>query len=125
MLALRQVNGVNFQVGHGPEILCKLHPLCRTQKLKPYFWTYCVHSWKNKYFEPHHDNVNVIYYIDAASGGAFDYFKLNGVKYCYVYELRPSSGSGTDGFILPASQIDPSIRETFASFYSFADQIPA
>ena len=24
MLALRQVNGVNFQVGHGPEILCKL-----------------------------------------------------------------------------------------------------
>lgn len=83
MLALRQVNGVNFQVGHGPEILY------------------------------------------AASGGAFDYFKLNGVKYCYVYELRPSSGSGTDGFILPASQIDPSIRETFASFFSFADQIPA
>lgn len=27
MLALRQVNGVNFQVGHGPEILCKLHVL--------------------------------------------------------------------------------------------------
>ncbi|XP_061180741.1 carboxypeptidase A2-like [Saccostrea echinata] len=83
MLALRQVNGVNFVVGHGPEILY------------------------------------------AASGGAFDYFKLNGVKYAYVYELRPASGSGTDGFILPASQIDPSIRETFASFYSFADQIPA
>lgn len=75
--------------------------------------------------EPHDDNVKLIYFTDAASGGAFDYFKLNGVKYSYVYELRPSSGSGTDGFILPASQIDPSIWETFASFFSFAEQIPA
>lgn len=118
MLALRQVNGVNFQVGHGPEILCKLHVLCCTEKIKPL-------SRANKLLETHNGNVKFIYYSDAASGGAFDYFKLNGVKYCYVYELRPSSGSGTDGFILPASQIDPSIWETFASFFSFADQIPA
>ncbi|XP_048748806.1 zinc carboxypeptidase-like [Ostrea edulis] len=83
MLALRRVNGVTFQVGHGPEILY------------------------------------------AASGGAFDYFKLNDVKYCYVYELRPGPGAGSNGFILSASEIDPSIRETFASFHSFAVQIPA
>lgn len=31
MLALRQVNGVNFQVGHGPEILCKLHVHLKTK----------------------------------------------------------------------------------------------
>lgn len=28
MLALRRVNGVTFQVGHGPEILCKLKKRC-------------------------------------------------------------------------------------------------
>lgn len=35
MLALRQVNGVNFQVGHGPEILCKLNYIVALKKLKP------------------------------------------------------------------------------------------
>ena len=66
----------------------------------------------------------IIILSDAASGGAFDYFKLNGVKYSYVYELRPKTAA-QGGFELGERSIDPSIRETFASFHSFAEQIAA
>ncbi|KAI6379384.1 hypothetical protein MCOR25_001972 [Pyricularia grisea] len=36
-----------------------------------------------------------------------------GATYAYTYELRPGSGSGTSGFVLPAAQIQPTVRETF------------
>lgn len=44
-------------------------------------------------------NGNVKFILDVVFGGVFDYFKLNGVKYCYVYELCFLSGFGIDGFI--------------------------
>ena len=66
----------------------------------------------------------LIYIIDQATGGTYDFFKLSGIKYSYVYELRPAS-EGEGGFNLDASHIYPSIMETFASFYEFSRLIPA
>jgi hypothetical protein len=48
----------------------------------------------------------------------------NGIKYTYTYELRPSSSS-SQGFVLPESQIEPTIEETFASLWKFAEEIYA
>lgn len=55
---------------------------------------------------------------DAASGGAYDYFYLNGVPYSYTYELRPSS-STSNGFVLPASEIPNGTQEVFVSLLAF------
>lgn len=58
-----------------------------------------MYRWENKLLELYYDDVNFIYYLDVVFGGVFDYFKLNGVKYSYVYELCFFSGFGIDGFI--------------------------
>ncbi|CAC5419667.1 CPA2 [Mytilus coruscus] len=61
----------------------------------------------------------------VASGGAYDHMKLNnGIKYSFTYELRPGSGSSW-GFELPENQIAPTIEETFASLWKFAEEIYA
>jgi len=66
-----------------------------------------------------------VLFIDVASDGAYDHMKLNnGIKYSYTYELRPSSGS-SQCFVLPESQIEPTIEETFASLWKFAEEIYA
>lgn len=44
------------------------------------------------------------YLIDAASGGSYDWAKaIDGVKYAYALELRPSSNTADSryGFMLP------------------------
>ena len=57
----------------------------------------------------------------VASGGAYDHMKITrGIKYSYTYELRDT---GFYGFNLPASQIQPSFEETFASLWRFAVRI--
>ncbi|OPL20383.1 hypothetical protein AM593_08281, partial [Mytilus galloprovincialis] len=62
---------------------------------------------------------------NVASGGAYDHMKLNnGIKYSFTYELRPGSGSSW-GFELPENQIAPTIEETFASLWKFAEEIYA
>lgn len=54
-------------------------------------------------------STNTIY---AAAGGSDDWAKgEGGVKYAYTVELRDT---GTWGFELPANQIDPTVKETFA-----------
>lgn len=61
----------------------------------------------------------------VASGGAYDHMKLNnGIKYSFTYELRPGSGSSW-GFELPENHIAPTIEETFASLWKFAEEIYA
>lgn len=58
--------------------------------------------------------------LDAASGGAYDYFYMNGVPYSYTYELRPSS-STSNGFVLPASEIPAGTNEVFVSLLAFVE----
>ncbi|KAH3860114.1 hypothetical protein DPMN_023005 [Dreissena polymorpha] len=56
----------------------------------------------------------------SASGGAYDYFKLQGVKYAYTYELSPSSSTG-NGFVLSATHIPAVSEELFMSLWAFVD----
>ncbi|KAF5026802.1 hypothetical protein F66182_1086 [Fusarium sp. NRRL 66182] len=51
----------------------------------------------------------------ATTGTAPDYF-LGAVKskYAYTIELRPPPGNSVNGFALPANQIQPTVRETWA-----------
>jgi murein tripeptide amidase MpaA len=57
----------------------------------------------------------------AAAGGSFDWAKgVAGIKYAYAFELRDT---GRFGFLLPAYQIIPSGKETFAAVRSMADDI--
>ncbi|KAJ9586558.1 hypothetical protein L9F63_028399, partial [Diploptera punctata] len=58
-----------------------------------------------------------------ASGGSDDWAKgAAGIKYAYTVELRDD---GTYGFLLPASEIVPTGRETFAAIKAIAKAIPA
>lgn len=47
---------------------------------------------------------------DQASGGTIDWTYNQGIKYSYTFELRDT---GRYGFILPASQILPTAKETW------------
>ncbi|XP_060553711.1 carboxypeptidase O-like [Ruditapes philippinarum] len=55
----------------------------------------------------------------AASGGAYDYFYLEGVPYAYTYELRPQSGT-SNGFVISPSNIPTAAEELFISLWAFA-----
>lgn len=55
------------------------------------------------------------------TGGANDWAKgAAGIKYAYTVELRDD---GTYGFLLPASQIVPTGKETFAAIKAIAKAI--
>lgn len=56
----------------------------------------------------------------AASGGAYDWCKQNGVKYAYALELRPQSG-GMYGFVVDAREIPDSGRETLQGILAAAE----
>ncbi len=60
---------------------------------------------------------------DAAAGGSYDWAKgAAGIDYSYTYELRPDSGAFL-GFIISASNIEPSGRETWAGITSIINEI--
>ncbi|TGZ77587.1 putative carboxypeptidase [Ascodesmis nigricans] len=53
--------------------------------------------------------------IYAVNGDSVDYsYEVTGIKYSFTAELRPGSGSST-GFLLPAAQILPVGKETWAA----------
>ncbi|KAI6178436.1 hypothetical protein M3Y98_00500700 [Aphelenchoides besseyi] len=57
-----------------------------------------------------------------ASGGSEDWAKGRmGVKYSFLFELRPDD-SVADGFLLPESQIIPTCRETWEAVKTIASQ---
>jgi len=59
----------------------------------------------------------------AASGCSVDWgYDALGAKYSYVMELRDT---GRYGFLLPASQIEESGRETFAAMKAFGEHLLA
>lgn len=47
---------------------------------------------------------------DKASGSSTDWAYQNGIKYAFTFELRDT---GHYGFLLPASQIIPTAKETW------------
>ncbi len=60
----------------------------------------------------------VSFYLDATTGGSNDWsYGVLGLKYSYALELRDT---GRYGFLLPANQILPTARETFAGFKAMA-----
>ncbi|KAG7522648.1 carboxypeptidase A1 [Solea senegalensis] len=59
--------------------------------------------------------INVIY---QASGGTIDWTYNQGIKYSYTFELRDT---GRYGFVLPASQIVPTARETWLALMTLMD----
>jgi len=57
----------------------------------------------------------------SASGGAYDWAKINGVKYSYALELRPEgAGNGMNGFVTPAAEIPDSGLETMTGILAAA-----
>ena len=65
--------------------------------------------------------VNAINCLIVVAGGSDDWAKgAAGIKYAYTVELRDD---GTYGFLLPASQIVPTGRETFAAIKAIARAI--
>uniref|UniRef100_A0AC35TP56 Peptidase_M14 domain-containing protein n=1 Tax=Rhabditophanes sp. KR3021 TaxID=114890 RepID=A0AC35TP56_9BILA len=59
--------------------------------------------------------VDIIY---PASGSSIDYAAgVAGVRYPYAMELRPNENAD-DGFIIPASQILPGVKEAWAGIYT-------
>jgi len=59
----------------------------------------------------------------AASGGAFDWAKMQlGVKYAYALEVRPASG-GMWGFVVDAKQIPDSAKEVLAGLVAVAHEM--
>ncbi len=62
--------------------------------------------------------ITLIVSIDATSGGSDDWtYGALGLVYSYALELRDT---GRYGFLLPANQIIPTARETFAGFQAMA-----
>lgn len=60
---------------------------------------------------------------DPASGGSEDWAKGKvGVKYAYLFELRPEE-QVWDGFLLAENQILPTSRETFEAVKVIADSV--
>ncbi|KAM8861207.1 carboxypeptidase A1-like [Synchiropus picturatus] len=59
--------------------------------------------------------INTIY---QASGGTIDWTYNQGIKYSYTFELRDT---GRYGFILPANQILPTAKETWAALMAIMD----
>ncbi|XP_034031806.1 carboxypeptidase A1-like [Thalassophryne amazonica] len=59
--------------------------------------------------------INVIY---QASGGTIDWTYNQGIKYSYTFELRDT---GRYGFMLPASQIVPTAKETWLALMAIMD----
>ncbi|CAL8358892.1 unnamed protein product [Lota lota] len=59
--------------------------------------------------------INTIY---QASGGTIDWTYNQGIKYSYTFELRDT---GRYGFILPASQILPTAKETWLALMAIMD----
>jgi hypothetical protein len=67
-----------------------------------------------------HTNSCVLIYCFLI-GGANDWAKgAAGIKYAYTVELRDD---GTNGYLLPASQIVPTGKETFAAIKAIAKAI--
>jgi len=58
----------------------------------------------------------------AASGGSFDWAYDQGIKYSYTLELRPDD-KAFNGFVIPASNIEPSGKEVFAGIVTVANNI--
>jgi len=58
---------------------------------------------------------------DAASGGAYDYFYLQGIPYSYTYELSPSGGYGLSGFNIDPAYIPSISEELYRSLWAFTD----
>ncbi|KAF2749202.1 hypothetical protein M011DRAFT_399384 [Sporormia fimetaria CBS 119925] len=57
----------------------------------------------------------------ATTGSSTDYTDVTGnATYSYTYELRDK---GTNGFVLPASQIQPTVRETWAGLLSMLQRV--
>ena len=53
----------------------------------------------------------------ATSGSSTDYVgDVGKAPYTFTYELRPQDGAGSNGFVLPASQIQATVTETFRGF---------
>uniref|UniRef100_A0A3Q2Z2J2 Carboxypeptidase A1 n=1 Tax=Hippocampus comes TaxID=109280 RepID=A0A3Q2Z2J2_HIPCM len=59
--------------------------------------------------------INTIY---QASGGTIDWTYNQGIKYSFTFELRDT---GRYGFMLPASQIIPTARETWLALMAIMD----
>lgn len=68
--------------------------------------------------------LNVHYCVaDPASGGSEDWAKGKvGVKYSYLFELRPEEHVW-DGFLLAENQILPTSKETFEAVKVIADAV--
>ncbi|XP_013394600.1 carboxypeptidase B-like, partial [Lingula anatina] len=58
-----------------------------------------------------------------AAGGSFDWAKgVAGIKYAYTLELRPADNT-SGGFAIPASEILPTGRETYAAVKEVAKRV--
>ena len=63
-------------------------------------------------------DISAVFFLDSVAGGSIDWtYAVLGVTYSYALELRDK---GQYGFLLPADQILPVGKETFAAIIAAA-----
>lgn len=108
--ALRSLYGTRYTSGPGATTICEsssdTHTQPHTHKKKQHKTKQVGHPACTLLPE---SSPPALLPADPAAGGSDDWAYDLGVKYSYTFELRDT---GYYGFLLPASQIEPTCKET-------------